>query len=164
MESIWQSEHFLHTFAGVTALVVGLMAGNELAVALFFHPALYRLPDAEHAPAAKALAGRLGRVMPAWYGASFVLSALLAWRLRNVGALSFHLVAASAGVSLAAIVCTVFFLVPINNRIAAWNLAALPPTWRRDRETWDGRHRWRVAALIVGFGLLTSGLMGLPLR
>lgn len=35
--------------AALSLLATGLLAGNELAVALFIHPVLYRVPDAAHA-------------------------------------------------------------------------------------------------------------------
>ena len=47
-----------------TTLYAALLAGNELAVAVFFHPTLTKLPDMVHATAAKALAYSLGRVLP----------------------------------------------------------------------------------------------------
>ncbi len=157
-------EHLLHIFAGITALVTGLMAGSELAIALFAHPVLYSLPDETHARTAKALAQRLGTVMPFWYGLNFALLAALTWRLHSVSTLSFSLVGVSSILALMMIIYTVLFLVPVNDRVRAWNLEELPADWKRDRQTWDRRHRRRVAVLIVGFGLLVGGLMGLPLR
>ncbi len=160
----YEMEHLLHIFAGITALVTGLMAGNELAIALFAHPVLYSLPDETHTRTAKALAQRLGTVMPFWYGLTFALNAALTWRLHSVGMLSFNLVGVSSILALMMIIYTILFLVPINNRVCAWNLEELPADWKRDRQTWDKLHRWRVAVLIIGFGLLVSGLMGLPLQ
>ena len=157
-------EHLLHIFAGITALVTGLMAGNELAIALFAHPVLYSLPDETHTRTAKALAQRIGTVMPFWYGLNFALNAALTWRLHSVGMLSFNLVGVSSILALMMIIYTILFLVPINNRVRAWNLEELPADWKRDRQTWDKLHRWRVAVLMIGFGLLVSGLMGLPLQ
>jgi uncharacterized membrane protein len=40
----------------VAIIVAGLMVGSELAIAVFVHPALDRLPDDVHLPAASALA------------------------------------------------------------------------------------------------------------
>ena len=51
----------------VAIIVAGLMVGNELAIAVFVHPTLDRLPDDVHLPAASALARVLGRFMPFWY-------------------------------------------------------------------------------------------------
>jgi len=58
-------------------------------------------------------------------------------------------------------VFSVVFPVPINNRVAAWNLDALPPDWREDRRRWDRLHAFRVVILLVAlislvFGILTA--------
>ncbi|HEY0789427.1 MAG TPA: hypothetical protein VGD78_00050, partial [Chthoniobacterales bacterium] len=47
-----------------TLVVAGTMVGNELAVAVFFHPRISALDDATHVRAAQTLAQALGRVMP----------------------------------------------------------------------------------------------------
>ena len=153
-------EHVLHAFAIASTVCAGLLAGSELAVAAFFHPALYNLPEALHTRAAQKLARTLGAVMPFWYAASLVFAASLAFLVRGQP-LVFELVCGAAACFCALIGATVLFLVPINNRIAAWDLAALPADWRRDRSTWDARHRARVAGLIAAFVLLASGLFAL---
>jgi hypothetical protein len=48
------------------------MAGNEFAVAVFFHPRISRLDDAVHVRAAGTLASSLGAVMPFWYALSLL--------------------------------------------------------------------------------------------
>lgn len=59
----------------VAAIVVaGTMTGNEIAVAVFFHPRISRLDDAAHSRAAQTLASALGAVMPFWYALTFLLS------------------------------------------------------------------------------------------
>jgi hypothetical protein len=59
----------------VAAIVVaGTMVGNELAVAMFFHPRISRLDDTTHVRAAQTLAQALGRVMPFWYALNLVLT------------------------------------------------------------------------------------------
>jgi uncharacterized membrane protein len=57
----------------VAILVAGLMVGRELAIAVFVHPTLDRLPDDVHLPAAGALARVQGRFMPFWYILFFCL-------------------------------------------------------------------------------------------
>ena len=154
-------EHFTHSFAVVAALCAGLMAGNEFAVAAFFHPVLCGLPDELHAQAAKPLAQKLGKFMPFWYAASFLLSLGLAFLVRGSG-LAFGLVAASAACFLLGILATVFFLVPLNNRIAAWDKSVPEAQWKRDRALWDSRHRVRVVGLVLAFGLLLGGIIASP--
>ena len=58
----------------VAVIVAGLMVGNELAVAMFVHPTLDRLPDAVHLPAANALVRVMGKFMPFWYILVFLLT------------------------------------------------------------------------------------------
>src|SRR5271157_2997391 len=68
-----------HILDVVAILAAGLMTGNELTVAVFLHPTLTRLPDAVHAPAARAFARLFGRVMPFWYALVLVLSGIETW-------------------------------------------------------------------------------------
>src|SRR5213075_576128 len=56
-----------------TATVVGLMAGNEFAVAAFVHPQFHKLGQSTHAQAAAPLAGVLGKAMPFWYGIALLV-------------------------------------------------------------------------------------------
>jgi hypothetical protein len=57
----------------LAATVTATMAGNELAVAAFFHPQINCLPDPVHAQAASLLARILGKIMPLWYALALVL-------------------------------------------------------------------------------------------
>jgi hypothetical protein len=56
-----------------TAVVTGMMVGNEFAVAAFIHPQIKKLDDNVHARIAAPLASILGKVMPPWYGLSLAL-------------------------------------------------------------------------------------------
>ena len=135
----------------VTLMVAGLMVGTELSVALFVHPTLSRLPDHVHLPAAIALARLLGRVMPAWYATTTLLTVTLAfiqWQ-RTSSWPPFHLL--SAALWVLAIVFSVTALVPINNKIASWTEASRPADWRLHREQWDSRHQVRVMLLSAAF-------------
>ena len=59
----------------IAAIVVGgTMTGNEIGVAVFFHPRVSRLPDKVHVEAVRTLAVALGAAMPFWYALSFLLS------------------------------------------------------------------------------------------
>ena len=60
-------------------VVAGTMVGNELAVAVFFHPRISALDDATHVRAAQALAAALGRAMPFWYALTLLLSGVVAF-------------------------------------------------------------------------------------
>jgi hypothetical protein len=64
----------IHLLEIAAIVVTGTMTGNEIAVAVFFHPRISRLEDPVHARAARTLARGLGAVMPFWYGLAFLLS------------------------------------------------------------------------------------------
>ncbi len=143
----------------VTLTVVGLMTGNEFAIAAFVHPTLGRLPDEVHFPAAKAIARVLGRVMPFWYGLALVLMLGECLLLRHSLGHWSGPIAVAALLWVLTIVYTVAALVPINNRVASWTEAGRLEGWKNDRRRWDSLHRWRVLLLTVSFALLTTGLL-----
>jgi len=144
----------------ITIIVAGLMVGSELAIAAFVHPALDRLPDAAHLPAASALARALGRFMPFWYILVFLLTlaeVLIEWhesgRLPIWTATSAILWALASGYSIT-------MLVPINNRIASSENAGAPADWKTFRSRWDLLHRWRVVLLTIALTFLVVGGVG----
>jgi len=134
-------------------LISGLLVGNELAVALFIHPVLYSVPDDAHARVVKPLAGRLGRLMPFWYALTLVF-AILQLLIEPSGSLSRWLCCAAAALMALIIIVTIVLLVPINNRIAGWDLDRLPKDWLSMRQRWDLYHRVRVLLLALVFALL----------
>jgi uncharacterized membrane protein len=143
----------------IAIIAAGLMVGNELAIAVFVHPALDRLPDDVHLSAASALARVLGKYMPFWYVLVFLLTlaeVLLRWYLWGRWPVW---IAVSAVLWVLAIVYTVATLVPINNRIASWAETTPPADWKTFRNRWDLLHRWRVALLTVAFGFLIVGVI-----
>jgi uncharacterized membrane protein len=143
----------------IAIIVAGLMVGDELAIALFVHPTLDRLPDDVHLPAASALARVLGRFMPFWYILVFLLTlaeVLIRWHQSG------HLpiwIAASAILWLLASVYSITALVPINNRIASWPKVTPPADWKTFRRRWDLLHRWRVVLLTIAFAFLIVGIV-----
>ncbi|GLZ49624.1 membrane protein [Actinomycetospora sp. NBRC 106375] len=138
--------------AVVTATVVGLMVGVELAVAVVVNPILLRLP-AGASLAARADGGRmLGRLMPFWYVGSLVLTAALAAVAWGTPGATTALV---AGVLLAlGVVLSVALLVPINNRSRTWTAEDHPDDWREQHRRWDRLHHGRVAIIVVAFVLV----------
>jgi len=144
----------------VAIIVAGLMVGNELAIAVFVHPTLDRLPDEVHRPAAIALARVLGKFMPFWYILVILLTlavALIQWHLAGRWPVW---LAASAILWGLAVVYTLIALVPVNNRIASWEKVTPPADWKTYRSRWDGHHRWRVVLLTIAFAFLIVGVMG----
>jgi uncharacterized membrane protein len=137
----------------VAIILAGLMVGSELAIAVFVHPTLDKLPDDVQLPAASALARVLGTFMPFWYILVFLLTlaeVLIQWH--QSGRLPIW-IGASAVLWILAILYTVTALVPINNR-----LKSNPPhDWKMYRRRWDLLHRWRVVLLTIAFACLTVG-------
>jgi hypothetical protein len=154
----------MHTMAilydVVTATVAAMMAGNELAVAVFVHPQLRTLNDEAHAHAASLLARSLGRAMPLWYALALVLILGAAYERRPVTTGPGALISVAAALWIATIVFTVTMLVPINNRIARMKPEQPHTDWLKDRSRWDQLHRIRVALLVVAVVLLLTGLLG----
>ncbi len=148
----------MHLLDSISIIVAGLMVGNELAVSAFFNPAVRQLESGPQAQALSILARSLGRVMPVWYGLSLALLALESFLHRHQAALVFLLTATL--IWAAVVVFTIGMLVPINNRIASLNTAALTPGWKQDHKRWDSLHRVRILLLAVAFFALTYGLVG----
>jgi uncharacterized membrane protein len=153
-------EEFMMEALNVVAIIVaGLMVGNELAIAVFVHPTLDRLPDAVHQPVASALARLLGKFMPYWYVLVFLLTTaevLIRWH--HSGHLPVWL-ATSALLWVLASVYSITIEVPINNRIASWTEATTPPDWKTFRNRWDMHHRGRVVLLTIAFAFLIVGIV-----
>lgn len=144
----------------VAVIVAGLMVGSELAVAVFVHPTLNRLPDAAHLPAASALARVLGRFMPFWYNLVLLLTlAELVVQWRHSGAVPV-LIATAFILWILAVLYSITALVPINNRITSWETKTPPADWKTFRRRWDLLHRGRVLLLILAFAFLTVGVSG----
>ncbi len=140
------------------ATVVGLMAGNEFAVAAFVHPQLHKLGHSAHAQTAAPLASALGKAMPLWYGIALLLILGAAFEHRPVSSGPGLFILLAAALWAATILFTITMLVPINNRIAKMNPDHPYDCWLQDRCRWDQLHQVRVALLIMAFILLLTGL------
>lgn len=140
--------------AVVTAAVVGLMVGVELAVAVVVHPVLLRLPVGAALDGRAHEARMLGRAMPVWYVASLLLTAALTIAMWGTSA------AVTAGSAAALLVISVVMsatlLVPINNRTATWTADNHPPDWRDVHRRWDRLHYVRVTVLVGAFVLVLA--------
>jgi hypothetical protein len=140
-----------------TVTVVGLMAGNEFAVAAFVHPQLHKLSRSTHAQAAAPLAGVLGKAMPLWYGVALLLILGAAFEHRPISSGPGLFIVLAAAIWVAAIVFSITMLVPINNRIAKMNPQQPYDCWLQDRCRWDQLHQLRVTLLIMAFVVLLTG-------
>ncbi|HEY2472081.1 MAG TPA: DUF1772 domain-containing protein [Terracidiphilus sp.] len=130
-----------------TIVCIGLLVGTEFAVSAFINPILRKLGTREELRAIRLFAGRLGFVMPFWYGGSLVL--LIAEMAIRRGDTGGALLIASSAIWAAVIILTLLFLVPINNRLAQLDPETASESELREHGHWDGMHRWRVAALTM---------------
>jgi hypothetical protein len=140
----------MHLFNTVTIFVIFLMIGVEFCVSAFINPVIRQLEAEPQAKALSLFARLLGGVMPFWYGACFLLLAVLTWLGRGTAA--FPLLLTAAGLWLAACVLSAV-LVPISIRIAERSSA----NWQQESRRWDHLHQLRVLLLaIAAFCLLWS--------
>jgi hypothetical protein len=132
----------------IALMVTVLLTGSEFAIGVFVHPVLSKLQDAAHAEAAKPLARLLGKVMPFWYAAALLL-VVVSLLAHAVGTWSWWACLSSAALLAVTVPFSLICLVPINNRVAAWNLNSLPGDWKSDRRRWDQYHAIRIVILVL---------------
>ena len=137
----------------IVALVLsGPLVGVELGVAAFTNPLGAKLSDDAYRVFRSGGSRLLGALMPFWYIGTLVV--LIA------GAVLSHDVLAVTAVALmgAAMLLTVTVLVPINNRIGAWQS---DNDVNRDLASrWDRLHWVRVGLLVAMFIALAAGVVG----
>ncbi|ABF42583.1 putative membrane protein [Candidatus Koribacter versatilis Ellin345] len=139
-------------------LVLGLMCGSELNVGAFAHPVLNAQNLDVHVPVRAALAKLLGRVMPFWMAGSTLLMLVLLLPFEGLNRTAWRFAAIAFALQVFAVVFSLIFPVPINNRILRWTPETVPQDWQAQEHRWDAYHAFRTLALIVAFGLLTLSL------
>src|SRR5277367_935232 len=88
-----------------------------------------------------------------------LLSAVEVWAHWPLASAGTKLLSAASILWLLTIIFTVIFPVPINNRVARWNLDALPVNWREERKHWDRLHAIRVIVLLIALACLVTGIL-----
>ena len=140
-----------HVIAIVALVLTGPLVGVELGVAAFTNPLGAKLSDDAYRVFRSGGSRLLGALMPFWYIGTLVV--LIA------GAVLSHDVLAVTAAALmgAAVLLTVTVLVPINNRIGAWQSA---DDVNRDLASrWDRLHWVRVGIVIAMFVALAVGVV-----
>jgi anthrone oxygenase-like protein len=148
----------LHLLA---VLLLGLMCGSELNVAAFAHPTFNRQPAQVHIPMRSSFAQLFGHVMPFWMAASTLLNLLVLLPFEHLNDSAWRLAAVAFAIQVLAVIFSLAFPVPINNRIAKWTPESLPNDWRTQEQRWDTYHWFRTCWLVVAFVLLA---VSLPVR
>lgn len=137
-------------------ILLGTLTGNEFAVGAFFHPLLAQLTDDQHAAARQGTARLFGKVAPFWYAAtilSLIVSVFLAHSQLQQG-----LFILAASLAVGAMLLTFVGPLPINNRIARWELNDLPANWKQECKDWDRLHNIRTAILFASLIALSVGV------
>ena len=96
--------------------------------------------------------------MPFWYAAA-LLSVAAALFAHTVGTRPWWGCLSSAILLAATIPFTLICLVPINNRVAALDLNALPDGWKHDRRRWDQYHAIRIVMLAMASVAITAAVL-----
>jgi uncharacterized membrane protein len=130
-------------------LCIGLLLGTELAVSVFVNPIVWQLDERAQANAIRLFATRLGKAMPFWYAVSLIFLVVEAVLYRHQSSLP--LLIAACVIWVAVILLTLFFLVPINNRMMQLAANSFSEAERQQHKKWDTRHRLRIAALGASF-------------
>lgn len=138
----------MHIFNMATLFVVLTLVGVEFSVSAFVNPAAWRLEPESQLKMLSRFALVLGKVMPVWYPVSALLLGIETWLYWHTAGSAFLLTADAIWVLIS--LASVFFLVPINSRVAEG-----AADWQRIHRTWDRRHRVRIAALAAAAVLLT---------
>jgi len=142
----------------LTILSIGLLIGTELAVSIVINPVLNRLDERTRAQAIQMFATRLGKSMPFWYVANFILLLALTWLRRHQSVQSL-LIAASV-IWAAVILLTILFLVPINNRMMRLDPNSFTETQQGEHRRWTALHHLRVLSLCVAMICLLFAILG----
>ena len=142
-------------FAGVA--MTGLLAGNEVATLIGFHPALRVLPLRAEIEAEQALNGRLVKIMP-FYMTGTVLSVVAAAVDRR-GGRGFPLAAGAAGASALMLGITLVGNVPLNNRTLAYPTDGDAAGWSAIRRRWERLHTARVLLDLTAFAALITAVL-----
>ena len=138
----------MHLFNMATVLIIVTLVGVEFSVSAFVNPAAWRLDPEPQLKFSSRVAFVLGRVMPLWYPLCTLLLRIQTWlRWRTTGV---RLLLTADGIWLLASLASIFFLVPLNNRVIEGAAG-----WQQIHRAWDSRHRVRIAALAVAAALLT---------
>lgn len=138
----------MHLFNMATVLIIVTLVGVEFFVSAFVNPAAGRLEPEPQLKILSRLASVLGKVMPVWYPVCAMLLGIETWLYWHVSEVKVLL--AADAIWLLVSIATIFFLVPLNNRVAEGAAG-----WQQIHRTWDRRHRVRIGALAIAAVLLT---------
>ena len=142
----------MYLFNMAIVFLVVTLVGVEFSVSAFINPAAWRLEPEPQLKMLSRCAFVGGRVMPVWYMACALMLGIETWLRWPASGRALLLVAAAIWVLISLL--SIFFLVPLNNRVVEG-----VADWQRIHRIWDKVHRVRIAALAVAAILLLNVLM-----
>jgi uncharacterized membrane protein len=147
---------FLHLWQFISICLVALVTG------VFFGPWLGLSRSIETFPPEVFLAighrmiANLAPIMPILMPAAMLSMVPVLFLSYPTQPATFYLTLAGLVMYVVALVITLAVEVPIDNRIRAWTISALPPDWHQLRDRWASFHVVRTWASIVGLALLVA--------
>lgn len=135
-------------------LVIGFVGSAEFGSATLVHPVIRRLGHEDQLTFEKGLLRTFGRVMPIGMTVATVLGIIVA-----INDPSAWLVVAAISLSIALIV-TIIGNVPINLRTGRITEKAAPEGFIAMRRRWDVFQIIRASLQLIGFVLVTIGIVG----
>ncbi|HLH08868.1 MAG TPA: hypothetical protein VKW78_16635 [Terriglobales bacterium] len=142
----------MHWFDLATLFLVATLLGVEFSVSAFINPAAGRLEPEAQLRFLHHSASVGGRVMPIWYSACTVVLGIQTWLHWHTPGRALLLAVDAIWIIISLL--SIFFLVPLNNRMIQG-----VPDWKRILRTWDKVHRVRIAAVALAAILLMHALV-----
>jgi lysylphosphatidylglycerol synthetase-like protein (DUF2156 family) len=96
--------------------------------------------------------------MPFWMAGSTLLNLLLLLPFEHLKGAAWRCAAWAFAIQVCAVIFSLIFPVPINNRIMRWTVDSLPPDWKAQERSWDAYHWFRTLGLIIAFAVLALSL------
>ena len=143
----------MHLLNVAVVFIILTLVGVEFSVSAFVNPSARRLDPEPQSRLLSHYAAVLGKLMPFWYAGGFVLLGVETWLYRHTS--GFAILLAASAIWFLTTLATIFFLVPLNNRVIEGGAG-----WQNAHRTWDKRHRVRIVALAIASTLLTYTVVG----
>jgi uncharacterized membrane protein len=145
------------------AIGCGLMAGLYFAFSTFIMTALARIPPASGIAAMQSINRVILRslFMPLFIGTTLVSAALGVYAVMNWGSPAATVFLAAGSVYVAGMfLCTMFFNVPLNNRLDAIDPASpdAEPVWRHYLARWTPWNHVRTIASAIACALYIASI------
>ncbi|HEV8422715.1 MAG TPA: DUF1772 domain-containing protein [Chthoniobacterales bacterium] len=138
------------------ALLLSLTAGRAFWVTLGENP--FNMSGPTYVEFFQQLDKRI--VLPiAITGMGGTLLAGLAALLYKSERKAFYLLLAACGLAVVGDLVTILINIPINNRLATWNPAALPPGYEAFLQRWWQWHQVRLVAMFAAMGLVFAAML-----